>query len=98
MITIWLWDACSASGVTDGGPRAREAADVCLRAGSADTARVELALLVHGTSTMTMFHNRTGMGWSAQRYRNGRTAWKPLPISRDWDTARPLARYSGSDG
>lgn len=81
MIACWLWDAGSACGVIDDGARARRAAAECMRAhGGTDTARVEKAFLVPGTSTLTMVHDRTGTGWSARRYRNGRIAWKPLPV------------------
>ncbi len=83
MITCWLWDAGNACGVTDEEPRARKAAAKCLRAGWADTARVEKALLVPGTDSLTMVHAHTGTGWSAHRYRNGRIIWKPLLVVRE---------------
>lgn len=78
---IWLWDAGSAHGVTDDGSRARKAAAAFLRAGSTDTACVEQAFLVSGVCTLAMVYDRTGKGWSAQRRRNGRIAWKPLPAA-----------------
>lgn len=83
MIVCWLWDAGNSCGVTDDGSRACDAAAKCLRAGDAEVARVEKAFLVPGTRTLTMVHNRTGMGWSARRYRDGRITWKPLPVSHE---------------
>lgn len=83
MITCWLWDAGSACGVTDEEPRARKAAAKCLRSDGADTARVEKAFLVSGVGTLTMVHARTGVGWSAYRYLNGRIRWKPLPAAKE---------------
>lgn len=79
MTTCWLWDAGSACGVTGEEQSARKAAAECLRADRADTARVERALLVPGAGTLATVHARTGVGWSARRYRNGRIRWKPLP-------------------
>lgn len=83
VITCWLWDAGSACGVTNEEPRARRAAAEFLRTGRADTARVEKALLVPGTDTLTMVHARTGVGWSAHRHRDRRITWKPLPAARE---------------
>lgn len=83
MIICWLWDAGSSCGVTDDGSRARDAAAKCLHADGVELARVEKALLVPGTHTLTMVHSRTGMGWSARRCRDGRITWKPLPVSQE---------------
>jgi hypothetical protein len=83
VIACWLWDAGSACGVTDDGSRARKAAAQRIRADGTGTARVEKAFLVPGTSTLIMIHDRTGEGWSAVLYRNGRISWKALPVSRE---------------
>ena len=83
MIACWLWDAGSACGVTDDGPRARKAAAQSIRADGTGTARVEKAFLVAGTGTLIMVHDRTGEGWSARLHGNGRIAWKALPVSRE---------------
>lgn len=45
-------------------------------------ARVEKAFLVRGDRTLTLAYYRTGTGWSAQRSRNGRVTWKPLPAAQ----------------
>lgn len=83
MIVVWLWDAGSTCGVTGDEARAREAAAGCLRDGKSDTARVEKAFLVPGARTLTLSHHRTGIGWSARRYRNRRIIWKPLTAAAE---------------
>jgi hypothetical protein len=83
VIMVWLWDAGSACGVTGEEARARGAAAGCLRDGKSDTARVEKAFLVPGTRTLSLAHYRTGIGWSARRYRNGRITWKPLTAAAE---------------
>jgi hypothetical protein len=83
MITVWLWDAGSACGVTDNGARAREAAAATLTASQTPTARVEKAFLVPGTRTLSLVHYRTGVGWSAHRRHDGHIAWKPLSARQE---------------
>lgn len=49
---VRLWDAGSGHGVTDDQARARRAAEVLMRSGRADAARVEKALAVTGISAL----------------------------------------------
>ena len=49
---VRLWDAGSGHGVTDDQARARRAAEVLVRSGRADAARVEKALAVTGISAL----------------------------------------------
>ena len=78
---VWLWDAGSGHGVTDDETRARQAAEVLMRSGQADAARVEKAHLVTGIRALTSGYARTGHGWTAQPRRGGLIAWVPLPAS-----------------
>jgi len=77
-MTVWLWDAGAARGVTDDETRAREAAEAFIRSGRADTARVERASLVTEVRALTTGYARTGQGWTAQPRRNGPIRWVPL--------------------
>jgi hypothetical protein len=79
MITVFLWDAGSSSGVTDDEQRARRAAAACIRGGRATVARVERALALPGTYTLIFDYHRTGTGWIAQRRSDGRVSWGPIP-------------------
>ncbi len=71
MSGLWLWDAGSALGVTDDDKRAREAAEACITSGQATAARVERAVFVLASGTLTYDYRRTGMGWCAQRRDSG---------------------------
>jgi hypothetical protein len=79
LITVFLWDAGSLSGVTDDEKRARRAAAAGIRSGHATAARVEKALALPGTSTLVFDYYRTGTGWTAERRSDGRVSWVPLP-------------------
>jgi len=80
-VIVWLWDAGSGRGVTDDQARARQAAEMLIRTGRADAARVEKAHLVTGLSALTSGYMRTGHGWTAQLRRGGLIQWVPLPAS-----------------
>jgi hypothetical protein len=79
VITVFLWDAGSLSGVTDDEKRARRAAAACIRGGHATVARVEKALALPGIYTLVFDYHRTGTGWVAQRRSDGQVSWAPLP-------------------
>jgi hypothetical protein len=78
---VWLWDAGSGHGVTDDQARARRAAEVLMRSGRADAARVEKALAVTGISALASGYLRTGHGWTAQHRQDGLIRWVPLPAA-----------------
>jgi len=78
LITVFLWDAGSLSGVTDDEKRARRAAAACIRDGQATVARVEKALALPGIYTLVFDYHRTGTGWTAQRRGDGRVSWIPF--------------------
>jgi hypothetical protein len=75
VITVFLWDAGSLSGVTDDERRARRAAAACIRGGQATDARVEKALALPGLYTLIFDYHRTGTGWTAQRRSDGQVSW-----------------------
>ena len=78
---VWLWDAGSGRGVTDDQTRARRAAEMLMRSGRADAARVEKALAVTGISALDSGYLRTGHGWTARPRRDGLIQWVPLPAA-----------------
>ena len=78
LITVFLWDAGSLSGVTDDEKRARRAAAAGIRGGHATVARVEKALALPGIYTLVFDYHRTGTGWIAQRRSDGRVSWAPF--------------------
>ena len=79
LLTVFLWEAGSRSGVTDDEERARRAAAACIRSGHATVARVEKALALPGIYTLVFDYHRTGTGWIGQRRRDGRVSWVPIP-------------------
>jgi hypothetical protein len=79
VVTVFLWDAGSLSGVTDDEKRARRAAAAAIRGGHASVARVERALALPGIYTLVFDYYRTGTGWTAKRRSDGRVSWVPLP-------------------
>jgi hypothetical protein len=82
---VYLWDAPgparTARGISGDETAARQAAEACLLAGHARTARVEAAVAVLEAGTLESSYRRTGTGWQAQRRRNGPISWVPLPDS-----------------
>lgn len=79
----WLWDAPgsggrSGHGISDDPAAAIHAAEACLLSGHAHAARVEQALAVLETETLTSCYQRTGRGWQAQRGATGAITWEPL--------------------
>lgn len=89
---IWLWDAIGPArathGVTGDETRARRAAEACLRSGTAPSARVELAVTVLDTRTLSPGYERTGKGWQARRGPRGGITWEPLAPGEP--PARPI--------
>lgn len=78
---VWLWDAPGSArtgrGVSGDQMAARKAAETCLISGHAVTARVEQAVAVLLTETLTSSYRRTGHGWDARRGASGIT-WEPI--------------------
>jgi hypothetical protein len=85
-VIVWLWDAGGAvrsgRGITDEEARARQAAEAWLRDGTADSARIEMALTVLGAATLTFGYERTGEGWVAAGNRSGQITWTPLTATQ----------------
>lgn len=75
---VYLWDAPPRCGVSDNEKRARAKAEVFLRGGLADAARVEAAVAVTGIRTLECGYDRTGCGWQAVRGPRGGVRWVPL--------------------
>jgi hypothetical protein len=80
-VIVWLWDAPgrvrTGRGVSGDETTARRAAEAYLLAGQARAARVEQALIVIGTETLTDVYWRTGNGWQARRGKSG-IRWEPI--------------------
>jgi hypothetical protein len=78
---IWLWDAYgpvrTARGITDDRDRAITLAETCLSSGQAAIARVEGAVLILGTHTLTSGYRRTGEGWRGRCGDSG-IQWEPF--------------------
>jgi hypothetical protein len=85
VITVFVWEAGSRSGVTDDEKRARRTAAACIRDGRATVARVEKALALPGIYTLVFDYHRTGTGWTAQRRGDGRVSWAAFRNSRRRD-------------
>ena len=85
---VWLWDAWGPDrhgrGVSGDRATAQRAAEACLRSGHASGARLEEALAILGTESLTSLYQRTGEGWQARHDTRGGISWEPLPgQSRD---------------
>jgi hypothetical protein len=80
-VIVWLWDALGPArttrGVSGDHATALQAAEACLLTGEAHAARVEQAVAILGTETLTSSYRRTGNGWHARRSTSGIT-WKPF--------------------
>lgn len=78
---VWLWDACGPGrggrGVTSDRERAVIAAEGCLRGGHAVVARVESALVISSTHSLTFGYLRTGEGLTGRGGDTG-VRWEPL--------------------
>jgi hypothetical protein len=78
---VWLWDACgperSGRGVTDDEARAIQRAEMLMRSGQANVAKVESARADLGIRTLTSGYRRTGQGWHARCGDSG-IRWEPL--------------------
>ena len=67
---VWLWQASGPGqfrGVNGDRDAARRAAAGCITSGAAQTATVEAACLVIGTSSLADCYRPTGTGWTARR-------------------------------
>jgi hypothetical protein len=77
---VWIWDAtgpaADACGVAGTAEAARRAAGTLLESGRAQTAHVEQAALVLG-STLSYDYCPTGQAWDA-RLEAGAPAWAPV--------------------
>ena len=78
---VWLWDACGPKrggcGITSDRARAVKAAEGLLRGGHAVVARVESALVISGTQSLTFGYLRTGEGLTGRSGDRG-VRWEPL--------------------
>ena len=79
---VWLWDTWGPDrrgrGVSGDRATAQRAAEACLRNGHASGARLEEALAILGTESLTSLYQRTGQGWQAQHDTRGGISWEPL--------------------
>jgi hypothetical protein len=79
-VIVWLWQASGPGkfrGITGDRDAARRAAAGCITSGAAQTATVQAASLVIGTSTLTDCYRPTGTGWTARRSGTG-VRWAAL--------------------
>ena len=87
---VWLWDTWGPDrrgrGVSGDRATAQRAAEACLRSGHASGARLEEALAILGTESLTSLYQRTGQGWQARHDTRGGISWEPLTAHpRDTD-------------
>jgi hypothetical protein len=76
-VSVWLWTAGSASGVSGSLEQAQEAAGTILTAGSAPSAQVESARLAL-SAALESAYQRTGQAWRARTTQSGRVHWEAV--------------------
>lgn len=80
VLTVYLWDAATWSGVSDSLDVAQRR--VTARMGQDGRGRIEVAGLAVGVSTLTRVYERTGRGWTANRRPDGTVSWVPVGRER----------------
>lgn len=77
-MTVYPWEAGTASGVTDDRERSKRVAATCLRAGggAADKAVVTEARADLGMTTLQSSYQPTGNSWTARLGKDGRVRWR----------------------
>jgi hypothetical protein len=76
-VKAYLWDAGKFCGVAPDDRAAAAAAGACLKAGSAATARIELARMTADAHLQPVYE-RTGTGWTGRLDGDGKPAWTDL--------------------
>jgi hypothetical protein len=86
MVTVYLWDAGTWSGVSGSLEDAQRYATV--RLGADGQGRIESARLVTAVWSLSLCYERTGRIWTAGRHRDGTVVWvsdsalrKRLPVA-----------------
>lgn len=80
MVTVYLWDAGTWSGVSGSLEDAQRYATV--RLGEDGQGRIEFARLVTAVWSLSLCYERTGRVWTAGRQRDGTVFWDSDSVSR----------------
>jgi hypothetical protein len=80
MVTVYLWDASTWTGICGSLEDAQQHAAAHLGAGEAG--RIEAAQLVTAVSSLSFCYERTGRIWTAGQHRDGTVFWDPVPRER----------------
>lgn len=80
MVTVYLWDAATWSGVSGSLEDAQRNAGA--RLSDEGHGRIEAALLVTAVSSLSFCYERTGRAWTAVHCRDGVVWWQPVPGER----------------
>ena len=82
----WEWEAAAEGsagcGVSDDEDRAREAAEVWLKANPQGTAVLGAVRLTDGTTTLSAYWARSGLARRSRRLRDGRIVWVRISVPR----------------
>ena len=82
----WEWEAAAEGsagcGISDDEDRAREAAEVWLKANPQGTGVLRAARLTDGTTTLSAYWSRAGLARRSRRLRDGRIVWARIPVPR----------------
>jgi hypothetical protein len=89
-VNVYLWDAGRFCGVAGSGRAAVAAAEACLAAGAAVTARVEPARLSL-SRRLEPAYERAGIGWTAT-LDDGTPVWEGLVLSTLDEVRLPCSR------
>jgi hypothetical protein len=80
MVTVYLWDASTWTGVCGSLQDAQE--HTAAHLGTGRNGRIEAALLVTAVSSLSFCYERTGRTWTARQHRDGTVLWDPVPPQR----------------
>ena len=80
MVTVYLWDASTWTGVCGSLEDAQRQAATHL--GADKDGRIEAARLVTAVSSLSFAYERTGQRWTARQHRDGIVLWDPVPRER----------------
>jgi hypothetical protein len=80
MVTVYLWDASTWTGVCGSLEDAQRQAAAHLGVG--EDGWIEAAQLVTAVSSLSFCYERTGRTWTARRYRDDTVFWDPAPPKR----------------
>ena len=80
MVTVYLWDASTWTGVCGSLEDAQQHAATHL--GAEEDGRIVAAQLVTSVSSLSFCYEHTGRTWTARQHRDGTVLWDPAPLER----------------